>query len=299
MAVNGSTTNSYLYTGQQFDSLTGLYSLRARYYNPALGRFLSQDTYPVNFSNPVELNRYVYTANNPIHGMDPSGHGVVEYLQIQLYRASAAITASYFVVRGYYTLMPYILQLAPYTDDIFQWFRAVQLYITFGSNIISSWGSGLSQGGGGGGNGGGDDGGGGNEDDSLNYSPELQTALELLEELAPEYFDVLDSGEVILIDEGPGPRAGGSVFGDTIYIQWHRTNPFSTAFTLYEEMFHQYQGRMLMLDAEVEAMAATAEWVQRNGLTAYLTTDSGDDYLRLYLEEGEDALRARLKTAPL
>ena len=29
----GSTTNSYLYTGQQFDSLTGLYSLRARYYS--------------------------------------------------------------------------------------------------------------------------------------------------------------------------------------------------------------------------------------------------------------------------
>lgn len=54
---------------------------------------------------------------------------------------------------------------------------------------------------------------------------------------------------------------------------------------------------MLMLDAEVEAMAATAEWVQRNGLTGYLTTDSGDDFLRLYLEEGEDALRARLKNA--
>ena len=40
----GSTTNSYLYTGQQFDTATGLYDLRARYYNPALGRFLSQDT---------------------------------------------------------------------------------------------------------------------------------------------------------------------------------------------------------------------------------------------------------------
>ena len=47
----GSTTNSYLYTGQQYDSLTSLYSLRARYYNPALGRFLSQDTYPINFGN--------------------------------------------------------------------------------------------------------------------------------------------------------------------------------------------------------------------------------------------------------
>ncbi len=74
----GSTTNSYLYTGQQFDSLTGLYDLRARYYNPALGRFLSQDTYPVNLSNPVELNRYVYVANSPINAIDPTGHMLME-----------------------------------------------------------------------------------------------------------------------------------------------------------------------------------------------------------------------------
>ncbi|HEU0291246.1 MAG TPA: RHS repeat-associated core domain-containing protein [Anaerolineales bacterium] len=76
----GSTTNSYLYTGQQYDSLTGLYSLRARYYNPALGRFLSQDTYPYSFSNPVELNRYVYAANSPINLTDPTGNAaMVEY----------------------------------------------------------------------------------------------------------------------------------------------------------------------------------------------------------------------------
>jgi RHS repeat-associated protein len=68
----------YLYTAQQFDSASGNYSLRARTYNPANGRFLTQDTYPYNFQNPVEINRYVYGINNPVRYMDASGM-VAEY----------------------------------------------------------------------------------------------------------------------------------------------------------------------------------------------------------------------------
>jgi RHS repeat-associated protein len=76
-AISGTTTNTYRYTGQQFDALTGLYNLRARSYDPGVGRFLSQDTYLVNYRNPIELNRYGYTANNPVNGSDPTGHNVV------------------------------------------------------------------------------------------------------------------------------------------------------------------------------------------------------------------------------
>jgi RHS repeat-associated protein len=71
----GSTVNPYRYTGQQFDSLTGLYSLRARYYDPANGRFTSRDTAALDVSNPVELNRYSYAQENPVNLIDPSGHG--------------------------------------------------------------------------------------------------------------------------------------------------------------------------------------------------------------------------------
>jgi RHS repeat-associated protein len=70
----GTTANNYRYTGQQFDSLTGLYSLRARYYNPGEGRFLSKDTWEIDQYNPIEYNRYGYVANNPIRFNDPSGY---------------------------------------------------------------------------------------------------------------------------------------------------------------------------------------------------------------------------------
>jgi RHS repeat-associated protein len=69
----GSTANAYQFTGERFSSDLGLYYLRARWYNQGTGRFLTRDTYPVDFQNPVELNRYVYVANNPIDAVDPSG----------------------------------------------------------------------------------------------------------------------------------------------------------------------------------------------------------------------------------
>ncbi len=97
LSHTGSSINPYQYTGQQFDSSTGLYDLRARYYDPSVGRFLSQDTFPIDFNNPIELNRYGYTANNPINFTDPSGHGADEYgglLGIGITAARGALTGA-------------------------------------------------------------------------------------------------------------------------------------------------------------------------------------------------------------
>ncbi len=69
----GSTVNNYLYTGQQFDSLTGLYDLRARYYSPPTGQFVSRDTFGYGLSNPSQLNRYIYGMDNPVNAIDPLG----------------------------------------------------------------------------------------------------------------------------------------------------------------------------------------------------------------------------------
>jgi RHS repeat-associated protein len=68
------TENPYRYNGEDYDITTGLQYLRARYYEPSTGRFLSRDSYLGNVMEPLTLNRYAYVSNNPIMYDDPTGH---------------------------------------------------------------------------------------------------------------------------------------------------------------------------------------------------------------------------------
>ncbi|WP_019909195.1 RHS repeat domain-containing protein [Paenibacillus sp. HW567] len=67
-------SNPFKYTGEIYDEETGLYYLRARYYDPNIGRFLNEDTYEGQIDNPLSMNLYTYVENNPINFTDPSGH---------------------------------------------------------------------------------------------------------------------------------------------------------------------------------------------------------------------------------
>jgi RHS repeat-associated protein len=58
--LEGSTTNPFLFNGQQYDSEEGLYFLRARYYAPQQGRFLTHDPLMGNSGDPQSLHRYLY-----------------------------------------------------------------------------------------------------------------------------------------------------------------------------------------------------------------------------------------------
>lgn len=71
--TSGSTANSFLFNGQQFDQNLGLYYLRARYYAPTIGRFLSQDPVAGYDDTPASLHRYLYTSNEPVDKVDPGG----------------------------------------------------------------------------------------------------------------------------------------------------------------------------------------------------------------------------------
>lgn len=126
VAQAGSTFNQFQYRGEQLDSTLGLYYLRARYYRPQTGRFLTADKYEgaemgcckpcisgcscnlaVNtpltstllsayrgpedvqrkLTDPKSLHRYAYAEADPANGVDPSGDGVImEWLMNVYYR---------------------------------------------------------------------------------------------------------------------------------------------------------------------------------------------------------------------
>jgi RHS repeat-associated protein len=67
------TRNKFRYTGEALDPGTGLYFLRARYYDPSVGRFASKDPFLGLSRQPLTLNRFVYGLNQPTNLFDHSG----------------------------------------------------------------------------------------------------------------------------------------------------------------------------------------------------------------------------------
>jgi RHS repeat-associated protein len=73
VANAGTTSNMYLYRGEQFDPALGSYYLRARWMNPQTGRFITADQWEGEASQPSSLNRYIYADADPSNHVDPSG----------------------------------------------------------------------------------------------------------------------------------------------------------------------------------------------------------------------------------
>jgi RHS repeat-associated protein len=70
--------NLYRYTGEQADGQagaagTGFYYLRARYYDPATGRFVNRDPLEGSNAEPMSLHKYLYANADPVNRSDPSG----------------------------------------------------------------------------------------------------------------------------------------------------------------------------------------------------------------------------------
>jgi RHS repeat-associated protein len=71
---SGTMDTDRRYTGQRWEAGIGLYDYNARYYDPALARFVQADTIVPSPHNPQSFNRYLYTLGNPLKYNDPDGH---------------------------------------------------------------------------------------------------------------------------------------------------------------------------------------------------------------------------------
>ena len=86
--TGGWEINPFRYCGEYFDVETGTVYLRARFYNPRLGRFVTED--PIR-EKSNSINFYTYANCNPIRFIDPSGHVIViapfdsDYYKYKLY----------------------------------------------------------------------------------------------------------------------------------------------------------------------------------------------------------------------
>jgi RHS repeat-associated protein len=72
VSTQGSVAQPFQFTGEQRDA-DGLLYLRARFDDPATGRFVSRDPVIGSVGAPQSLNRSVYAQNNPMLSVDPSG----------------------------------------------------------------------------------------------------------------------------------------------------------------------------------------------------------------------------------
>ena len=84
-ACAGGPHTTFRFAGEEYDlkareqgtfgltGTNGLYYLRARYYDPTIGRFLTRDPLPGSIQHPQSLNAYPYVQNNPVNRMDPTG----------------------------------------------------------------------------------------------------------------------------------------------------------------------------------------------------------------------------------
>jgi RHS repeat-associated protein len=72
----GALTNPFRYTGREFDTESSLYYYRARYYDPSIGRFISEDAQREVVRG---MNFYEYVWNDPARLIDPDGRTPVDW----------------------------------------------------------------------------------------------------------------------------------------------------------------------------------------------------------------------------
>jgi RHS repeat-associated protein len=105
-ATTGTATTEYRFTGQQDDAALGYTYLRARYYDPATGRFLGKDPFPGSAGAPATQHPYSYAFDNPVNYADPSGEEGVFATTPEEQEQLAQSLADYAALTGQPTNVP-------------------------------------------------------------------------------------------------------------------------------------------------------------------------------------------------
>ena len=120
----GTTANPFKYVGKYgvMDEGNGLDYIRARYYSPDVGRFITKDPFPGTDGDSQSLHRYVYAVNNPIRFVDTSGFSKQELSTLE--RKLSTTDSSQFhnalispATRGYTNLAPKAMPPADLFDS--------------------------------------------------------------------------------------------------------------------------------------------------------------------------------------
>ena len=69
--------SGFAYNAEAYDAATGMINLRARQYEPTIGRFNQKDVVRGNAGQPISLNRYLYCQNDGIDYIDPTGQSIL------------------------------------------------------------------------------------------------------------------------------------------------------------------------------------------------------------------------------
>ncbi len=132
--------------GERWDQDLGLYYLRARWYNPATGRFMTRDPYAGSIWDPASLHRYNYARANPVNYIDPSGRADLTEYEFAFVDVLPTIGEVAFVgqqVACDYSVMASILDIifdAPYANGEQMQLASIQLDKSLGKcGVKATW----------------------------------------------------------------------------------------------------------------------------------------------------------------
>ncbi|MBI2567764.1 MAG: RHS repeat-associated core domain-containing protein, partial [Candidatus Schekmanbacteria bacterium] len=113
LSHDGADPQPYRFAGEPLDPSSGFAYHRARWMDPAAGRFASMGPWRGRSDDPGSLHRYTYAANDPVLVVDPTGqYGLISTIQAaRIYQTlSAIVIGSYHRVLFTVLMSPYIVQ---------------------------------------------------------------------------------------------------------------------------------------------------------------------------------------------